>query len=56
MITGLKAAYVNDGYVSSYEFGFQKGGERILSWQYSVDSSGNLNAADDRPGGSDFGN
>ncbi|MBP7720973.1 MAG: hypothetical protein KA155_00400 [Alphaproteobacteria bacterium] len=45
------ALMLRDGYVSSYEFGFQKGGERILSWQYSVDSSGNLNAADDRPGG-----
>ena len=45
------ALMLRDGYVSVYEFGFQKGEQRIISWRYNVDSSGTLNASDDRPGG-----
>lgn len=43
------ALLLRDGYVSEYEFGFSKDGARVLSWKYTVDSSGTLNA-DDRPG------
>src|ERR1700687_5392894 len=43
------AQYLNEGYVKEYEFGYQKGGKRIVSWRYKVDSNGNL-ATDDRPG------
>lgn len=45
------ALMLRDGYVEAYEFGFQKEDQRLLSWRYTVDSSGNLNASDDRPGG-----
>lgn len=45
------ALLLRDGYVFAYEFGFQKDDQRIVSWRYTVDSSGNLAAADDRPGG-----
>lgn len=45
------ALMLRDGYVSIYEFGFQQEGQRILSWRYGVDASGNLSATDDRPGG-----
>jgi Bacterial HORMA domain family 1 len=45
------ALLLRDGYVKSYEFGFIRDAdyERILTWKYSVDSSGNL-VSDDRPG------
>lgn len=45
------ALMLRDGYVEAYEFGFQKDDKRLLCWRYTVDSSGNLNASDDRPGG-----
>lgn len=45
------ALMLRDGYVEAYEFGFKKDEQRLLSWYYTVDASGNLNAADDRPGG-----
>lgn len=45
------ALLLRDGYVEAYEFGFKKDDQRLLSWRYAVDSSGNLSAADDRPGG-----
>lgn len=44
------ALLLRDGFVSAYEFGFQKDGQRVVSWRYTVDSSG-LSSADDRPGG-----
>lgn len=43
------AILLRDGYVDSYEFGFQIDDERVLSWRYQVDTSG-LNGGDDRPG------
>jgi hypothetical protein len=45
------ALLLRDGCVQEYEFGFQKEEKRILCLRYTVDSSGNLNASDDRPGG-----
>jgi Bacterial HORMA domain family 1 len=51
------ALLLRDGYVKSYEFGFVRyaDDERILTWKYSVDSSGYI-TSDDRPGriGNDF--
>jgi hypothetical protein len=38
-----------DGYMAAYEFGFQKNNQRVISWRYTVDSSGSI-ATDDRPG------
>jgi hypothetical protein len=45
------ALMLRDGYVSTYEFGYVRHSddERVLTWRYSVDSSGNL-TSDDRPG------
>jgi len=45
------AILLRDGYVKSYEFGYVRASddERILTWRYSVDSSGNL-TNNDRPG------
>ena len=45
------AILLRDGYVSTYEFGFVRktDNERILTWRYSVDSSGIL-TSNDRPG------
>ena len=43
------AQYLNEGYVKEYEFGYQKGCKRIVSWHYKVDWNGNL-TTDDRPG------
>jgi hypothetical protein len=45
------AILLKDGYVSTYEFGWVRAtdDERILTWKYSVDSSGNL-TNNDRPG------
>lgn len=44
------ALLLRDGYVSSYEFGFQTENQRIISWRYIAQDS-ELSAADDRPGG-----
>lgn len=30
------------GYVDEYEFGFKKDGNRVVSWQYAVNSAGDL--------------
>lgn len=40
------------GYIKQYEFGFKKGGKRIVSWRYEV-KDGDLvgGGTDDRPGG-----
>lgn len=43
------AQYLNEGYVSEYEFGYKKDGKRVVSWRYRVDANGNL-TTDDRPG------
>ena len=37
------------GYLSQYEFGFQRDVERVLSWSYMVDASGAV-TGDDRAG------
>lgn len=40
------------GYVNEYEFGFQKNDQRIVSWQYRVNTSGDLvGGIDNRSGG-----
>jgi hypothetical protein len=41
---------LKDGYVSSYEFGFQKDARRLVSWSYNVDVNGAI-VDDARPGG-----
>ena len=43
------ALLLRDGYVAAYEFGFQKDNQRVISWRYTVDGSGNI-TTDDRPG------
>lgn len=43
------AHYLNNGYVSEYEFGYQKNNQRVVSWRYKVDENGLL-TVDDRPG------
>src|SRR5437870_569267 len=43
------ALLLRDGYVAVYEFGFQRNDQRLVSWRYTVDSSG-ISATDDRPG------
>lgn len=43
------ALLLRDGYVQEYEFGFSREDARILSWSYSVDSSGQV-TSNDRPG------
>lgn len=43
------AILLRDGYVAEYEFGYQKDNNRVVSWHYRVDSTGDL-ATDDRPG------
>ncbi len=43
------AEYLNEGYLEEYEFGYQKGNRRIVSWRYKVDADGVL-TADDRAG------
>lgn len=46
------AVLLTGGYVATYEFGFKKHGKRVLTWFYTVDSSGNLvGGNDDRSGG-----
>ena len=45
------ALLLRDGYVAEYEFGFVRADEeRLVSWRYTVNSSGLL-TADERPGG-----
>ncbi|MDF9278432.1 hypothetical protein P4U43_11595 [Arthrobacter sp. EH-1B-1] len=40
------------GYVNEYEFGFKKNDQRIVSWQYRVNGSGDLvGGIDNRSGG-----
>lgn len=40
------------GYVSTYEFGFTRGDQRVVAWQYCVSASGDLvGGTDDRSGG-----
>lgn len=41
------------GYVDRYEFGFKKGGKRVVSWQYAVTAGGDLvgGGTDDSAGG-----
>jgi hypothetical protein len=43
------ALLLRDGYVQAYEFGFSRDDARILSWSYTVDSSGQV-TSNDRPG------
>lgn len=43
------ALLLRDGYVSTYEFGFEKDGGRVLSFFYKV-VGGELVTSDDRPG------
>jgi hypothetical protein len=43
------AQYINAGYIKEYEFGYKKNGNRVVSWQYKVDSNGLL-TTDDRAG------
>jgi hypothetical protein len=43
------AHYINEGYLSEYEFGFKKDGKRLVTWRYKVDANGVL-TTDDRPG------
>jgi len=43
------AQFLNAGYVSEYEFGYQKDGKRIVTWRYKVDENGTL-TTDERPG------
>jgi len=42
---------LSGGYVAQYEFGFQRGDRRVVSWQYQVNASGALVGGDDRAGG-----
>jgi hypothetical protein len=44
------ALKLRDKFVSKYEFGFQVGDERLLSWRYTA-INGDLTATDQRPGG-----
>lgn len=39
-----------DGYVSTYEFGFQRDGKRVLTWHYTVTAEGDLEGGDSRSG------
>lgn len=43
------AQHLNEGYVSEYEFGYQKNDKRVVTWRYKVDENGVL-TTDDRPG------
>ncbi|WP_425005587.1 hypothetical protein [Mycolicibacterium sp. S3B2] len=43
---------LSGGYIQAYEFGFEKNDQRIVSWQYQVNASGDLiGGVDDRSGG-----
>jgi hypothetical protein len=39
------------GYVSEYEFGFQRNDRRVVTWHYRVNAMGDLVGGDDRAGG-----
>ena len=39
-----------NGYVSEYEFGFERDGKRIVSWRYEVKDGDFVGGSDDRPG------
>jgi hypothetical protein len=43
------AQFLNEGYLKTYEFGYQKNGKRLLSWFYRVDENGII-STDDRAG------
>lgn len=43
------AQYINEGYVSEYEFGYQRDNKRVVTWRYKVDDNG-LISTDDRSG------
>jgi len=43
------ALLLRDGYVATYEFGFKRNEQRLVSWSYTVDATGSI-SADDRPG------
>ncbi len=43
------AQYINEGYLSEYEFGFKKDDKRLVTWRYRIDANGLL-TTDDRPG------
>jgi hypothetical protein len=43
------AQYLNEGYVTEYEFGYLRNNQRVVSWRYKVDENGVL-TADDRAG------
>jgi hypothetical protein len=43
------ALMLRGSYVAVYEFGFQRDGQRLVSWHYVV-TGGAINATDDRPG------
>jgi hypothetical protein len=43
------AVLLRDGYVETYEFGFLADNHRLLTWRYTVDTSGQI-TTDDRPG------
>jgi hypothetical protein len=43
------ALLLRDGYVSEYEFGYTRDNKRVLTWRYTVDTSGSI-TTDDRPG------
>lgn len=43
------AQYLNEGYLSEYEFGYQRGDVRVVTWRYKVDANGSI-TTDDRAG------
>ena len=43
------AQFLNEGYVSVYEFGYQKDGKRLVTWRYKVAENGAL-TTDEPPG------
>ena len=43
------AQYLNEGYLEEYEFGYARGGVRVVTWRYKVDTNGAI-TTDDRAG------
>jgi hypothetical protein len=43
------AQFLNEGFLSQYEFGYQRNDVRVVTWRYSVDEYGRL-TNDDRAG------
>ena len=43
------AQYLNEGYLAEYEFGYERGGIRVVTWRYKVDVNGSI-TTDDRAG------